>query len=154
MRIAQMGADEQRVARRSASDTTRARRFGSLSATSPPSELGMLGRALLLIGLVAAEHLLVVLVVVEVGQPATGRGARVELEGPRERPGAGHEALLEQHRHDVARAARPLARALSVRMRSSRANRCCSSSLGVNGIALSCRARKFLSVSSVLSRPR
>ena len=46
----------------------------------------------------------------------------------------------------------PLARALSVRMRSSVANRSCSSSLGVNANALIRRGRKPFSVSSALSR--
>ena len=67
----------------------------------------MLGVALLLVGLPAAQDLLVVLVVVlvEIGQPTRRGGALVELQCPGERPRAGQEALLEQHRHDVARAA-------------------------------------------------
>ena len=77
-------------------------------------ELGVLGGALLLVGLAAAQHLGVVLLLV----------VEVEL----------------------------AARALSVRMRSSRANWRCSSWLGVNTIGLSSRLRKSFSGSSVFSR--
>ena len=64
---------------------------------------------LFLVGLPAAQDLLVILVLV-VGlnaQPAVGFG--VVLESPRERPRAGQEPLLHEHRHDAARLAAAVA---------------------------------------------
>ena len=108
-------------------------RVGALAAAERV-ELRLVLPALFLVRLLAAQDFLVVLVLIV----QTRVGGRVvaacsySSKGPGERPWAGQEPLLQQHRDDVAGPLPvPLARALAARMRSRSAKASCSASARV-----------------------
>ncbi len=128
-------------------------RVGAL-AVPQRGELGVRGVALFLVGLPAAQDLLVVLVLVVGFEARSAVGLGVVPQGLRERPRAGQEPLLHQHRHDAARLAAPVApRALGEDLVQQRELLASRPSAGVKARVLSSRVLEVLHVRQVRLEP-